>query len=337
MSAPAQLQREPARARLPVEGQLPALEAATSWLNSPPLTPAGLRGKVLLVQFWTYSCINWRRTMPYVRAWSEKYAASGLVVLGVHTPEFDFEKDAGNVHEFLRDADIAYPIAVDSERAIWGAFDNEYWPALYFVDAEGRVRHHQFGEGGYELSEAIIQELLAESGRGGVPSGLTSATGSGTELAADWADLRSGENYLGYDRTQGFFSTVNVRVGRPQVFPEPPPLQLNQWSLSGDWTIGADAVKLNSAGGSVSYRFHARDLHLVVGPGSRGASLRFRVRLDGHAPGAAHGADVDEQGNGVVNEPRMYQLIRQPPPIADRNFEIEFRDAPAEVFSFTFG
>jgi thiol-disulfide isomerase/thioredoxin len=336
MPASAQMQREATRARLPIEGRLPSLEAATSWINSQPLTAASLRGKVVLVQFWTYSCINWRRTMPYVRAWSEKYAASGLVVVGVHTPEFDFEKNLSNVRSFLRDANLAFPVALDSERAIWGAFNNEYWPALYFVDVEGRIRHHQFGEGGYELSEAVINELLAETGKS-VPSGLIAAAGNGVEAAADWADLASGENYLGYERTQGFLSTVNARVGQPRAYPEPPPLQLNQWSPSGDWTLGAEAVTLNGAGGRISYRFHARDLHLVMGPAKAGVAVRFRVRLDGRAPGEAHGVDVDEQGNGTVSEPRMYQLIRQPLPIVNRNFEIEFLDAPVEAFSFTFG
>ncbi len=336
MFAPAQMQREAARARLPIESQLPSFDAATSWINSQALTPGSLRGKVVLVQFWTYSCINWRRTMPYVRAWSEKYAASGLVVIGVHTPEFDFEKDVSNVRKFVRGANIGFPVAVDSERAIWGAFNNEYWPALYFVDVEGRIRHHQFGEGGYELSEAVIKELLAETGNS-VPSGLISAAGSGPEAGADWADLASGENYLGYERTQGFLSTLNVRVGQPRAYPEPPPLQLNQWSPTGDWTIGAEAVTVHGASGRITYRFRARDLHLVMGPAKPGAVARFRVRLDGRTPGAAHGVDVDEHGDGVVSEPRMYQLIRQPLPIADRNFEIEFLDAPVEAFSFTFG
>jgi thiol-disulfide isomerase/thioredoxin len=336
MPASALMQREATLARLPIEGRLPSLEAATGWINSPPLSPASLRGKVVLVQFWTYSCINWRRTMPYVRAWSEKYAASGLVVLGVHTPEFDFEKDLGNVQTFLRDANLTFPIALDSRRAIWGAFNNEYWPALYFVDVEGRVRHHQFGEGGYELSESVIKELLAETGKS-APSGLITATGSGVEAPADWVDLGSGENYLGYERTQGFLSTLSARPGPPRTYPAPPPLQLNQWSPSGEWTLGAEVATLNGGGGRITYRFHARDLHLVMGPAKLGAAARFRVRLDGRAPGEAHGLDVDEQGNGTVSEPRMYQLIRQPLPIADRNFEIEFLDAPVEAFSFTFG
>jgi hypothetical protein len=258
------------------------------------------------------------------------------VVVGVHTPEFVFEKDLGNVRSFLRDTNLAFPVAIDSERALWGAFNNEYWPALYFVDVEGRIRHHQFGEGGYELSEAVIKELLAETGKS-VPPGLIAAAGGGVEAAADWADLASGENYLGYERTQGFLSTVSARVGQRRAYPEPPPLQLNQWSPSGDWTLGAEAVTLNGAGGRISYRFHARDLHLVMGPAKAGATARFRVRLDGRAPGEAHGVDVDEQGNGTVSEPRMYQLIRQPLPIADRNFEIEFLGAPVEAFSFTFG
>jgi thiol-disulfide isomerase/thioredoxin len=325
------------RVPLPVEQRLPPLDAATGWLNSPPLTAASLRGKVVLVQFWTYSCINWRRTMPYVRAWSEKYAANGLVVLGVHTPEFDFEKDARNVRKFVGDANIGFPIALDSEREIWSAFGNEYWPALYFVDAEGQIRHHQFGEGAYEVSEAVIQQLLAEAGKRGVPKGLVSVTGEGPEAAADWSALRSDENYLGYARTQGFSSSAGLRPGQPRLYPTAPALRLNQWSISGAWTIGSEAATLDTAGGRLSYRFHARDLHLVMGAAVPGANLRFRVRLDGQAPGAAHGVDIDAQGYGSVNEPRMLQLIRQPPPIVDRDFEIELLDVPIQAFSFTFG
>jgi thiol-disulfide isomerase/thioredoxin len=328
---------ESPKARLRIEGQLQALEAASGWLNSQALTPASLRGKVVLVQFWTYSCINWRRTMPYVRAWSERYAPLGLVVLGVHTPEFGFEKDRESVRKFVHDANVTFPVALDNERAIWDAFENEYWPALYFVDTEGRIRHHQFGEGAYEASELVIQSLLAEAGRSGVPSGPSAVVSSGPEVAADWADLRSGENYLGYERTQGFLSTVNARVARGRMYPKPPSLQLNQWSPTGDWTLGAEAVTLNDAGGRIRYRFHSRDLHLVMGPTKSGAAARFRVRLDGVPPGAAHGDDTDDQGNGIIREPRMYQLIRQPLPIVDRNFEIEFLDAPVEAFSFTFG
>lgn len=337
MQAQAQLQHEPNRTRLPIEGMLPSLDAATMWLNSPPLAPAALRGKVVLVQFWTYTCINWRRTMPYIRAWSEKYKASGLVMLGVHTPEFDFEKDVENVLKFTRDADIAFPIAIDSERAIWRAFNNEYWPALYFIDTEGRIRHHQFGEGDYDVAETVIQQLLAESGHGGVPLGLAYVRGSGAEAAAAWADLRSGENYLGYARTQGLLTTIDAKPGRAQIYPEPPPLRLNQWSLSGAWTIDAEAATLNAAGGRLTFRFHARDVHLVMGATTAGTNLPFRVRLDGQPPGAAHGVDVDEQGNGTVSQPRMYQLIRQAGPIMDRTLEIELLGAPLQAFSLTFG
>lgn len=331
MPTQAPLPIKPDQIRLPIEGRLPTLDAATAWLNSPPLTRASLRGKIVLAQFWTYSCINWRRTLPYVRAWSQKYAASGLVVIGIHTPEFDFEKDANNVRNFVRDANITFPIAIDSQRAVWGAFSNEYWPALYFIDAEGRIRHHQFGEGEYERSEAVIQELLGESGKNGAEQGLTSVDASGPELPAGWADLRSTENYLGYERTQNFLSPVGASVERAR------PLALNSWSVTGDWTIGADAVTLNRAHGRIAYRFHARDLHLVMGAAAPATTIRFRVYLNGNSPGEARGVDVDEQGNGTVSAPRMYQLIRQPQPIVDRDFEIEFLDAPVEAFSVTFG
>lgn len=335
-SHPNQLNRMSARSRLPSEGELPALDGATAWLNSPPLAVAGLRGKVVLIQFWTYSCINWRRTLPYIRAWSSKYSAFGLVVIGVHTPEFEFEKDLANVRRATRDAEIAFPVAVDSQRAIWNAFGNEYWPALYFVDTEGQIVHHQFGEGEYERSETLIQEMLANAGSTGVPQPLASVTTSGPELAADWANLHSPETYLGVgdaDDSPPLGATTEQR----HLYPEAEPLALNHWALTGDWTTGRQSVVLERAGGRISYRFHARDLHLVMGTTQPGAARRFRVRLDGRPPEKAHGVDIDEQGNGTLSEPRMYQLIRQPQPIIDRDFQIEFLDAPVEAFSFTFG
>ena len=327
----------PARPELPVEGDEPSFDAATTWLNSRPLSTSSLHGKVVLVQFWTYSCINWRRTLPYVRAWSLKYASAGLVVIGVHSPEFDFEKEVGNVQKATRDANIGFPVAVDNEHAIWNAFGNEYWPALYFVDAHGRIRHRQFGEGEYEHSERIIQELLVEAGASALPPVSTSVPTSGTEVPASWADLRSQENYLGYRRTENFSSPVGAFPGERQVYPTPAPLELNHWALTGDWLMDPGAVTLNRASGRVAYRFHARDLHLVMRAATPGATVRFRVRLDGQPPMDAHGDDVDAQGNGMVSEPRLYQLIRQPQPIVDRDFEIEFFDAPVEAFSFTFG
>ena len=330
-------QTTPAAVQLPIEGELPSLGGATGWLNSPPLTAAGLRGKVVLIDFWTYSCINWRRTLPYVRAWAEKYKDQGLVVIGVHSPEFEFEKNVDNVRRAAKDMRIDYPIAIDSDHAIWRAFKNEYWPALYFVDAQGHIRHHHFGEGEYEQSEMIIQQLLAEAGNGGIGHDLVSVDARGAEAAADWGNLKSPENYVGYERTENFASPGGAVLDKRRVYAAPARLRLNHWALSGDWTVEKQATVLNKANGRIAYRFHARDLHLVMGPAARGTSVRFRVLIDGQPPGAAHGVDVDEQGNGTVTEQRMYQLIRQPKPIADRQFEIEFLDSGVEAFAFTFG
>jgi len=326
-----------AMAPLPVEGELPSLGGATEWVNSQPLTAAGVRGKVVLVDFWTYTCINWLRSFPYVRAWAEKYKDQGLVVIGVHTPEFRIEKDIGNVRRAVEERKIGFPVAIDSDYAIWQAFDNEYWPALYIIDAQGRIRHHQFGEGGYEKSERIIQQLLREAGATGVGEGLAAVEGGGIEAAADWRNLKSPENYLGHDRTENFASPGRATPEKARVYAAPAKMRLNEWALSGDWTVKKDAVVLNKAGGRIAYRFHARDLHLVMGPLVRGASLRFRVLVDGQPPGAGHGTDVDEEGNGTLSEQRLYQLIRQPKPNADRLFEIEFLDPGVEAFSFTFG
>jgi thiol-disulfide isomerase/thioredoxin len=305
-------QMTPAVVRLPIEGELPSLGGATGWLNSPPLTAAGLRGKVVLVDFWTYTCINWLRTLPYVRAWAEKYKDQGLVVIGVHSPEFEFEKNVDNVRRAAKDMGVDYPIAVDSDHAIWRAFKNQYWPALYFVDAQGHIRHHQFGEGEYEQSEMIIQQLLAEAGIGGIGHELVAVDARGAEAAADWGTLKSPENYVGYERTENFASPGGAVLDKRRVYAAPARLRLNHWALSGDWTVGKQATVLNKANGRIAYRFHARDLHLVMGPAARGTSVRFRVLIDGQPPGAAHGSDVDEQGNGTLTEQRLYQLIRQP-------------------------
>jgi thiol-disulfide isomerase/thioredoxin len=316
---------------------MPSFSGATGWINSGPLTPAGLRGKVVLVNFWTYTCINWLRTLPYVRAWTEKYGEHGVVVVGVHTPEFGFEHDIDNVRRAVKAMRIDYPVPTDNDYEVWNAFANHYWPALYFVDAEGKIRHHQFGEGMYEQSEMVIQQLLAEAGIEGIAPGLVSVDPQGIEVAADWANLRSPENYLGYDRTENFASPGSEVLGESHAYSEPARFSLNHWALSGDWTVGDHAVALNEANGRIAYRFHARDLHLVMGPAARGTSVRFRLFLDGEPAAPAHGADVDDQGNGTVSEQRTYQLIRQPNPIEDRTFEIEFLDPGVEAFAFTFG
>jgi thiol-disulfide isomerase/thioredoxin len=323
--------------RLPVEGELPSFNGATTWLNSPPLTPADLRGKVVLIDIWTYTCINWLRTLPYVRAWAEKYKDQGLVVIGVHSPEFEFEKNLDNVRRAAKDMRVDYPIAIDSDYAIWRALKNEYWPALYIVDVQGRIRHHQFGEGDYDLSERIIQQLLAEAGAGGISHELVSVDARGAEAAADWGGLKSPENYVGYDRTENFASPGGVVRDQDRAYTTPARLRLNQWALSGNWKMSKQATTVTKANGRIVYRFHARDLHLVMGPAARGTSVRFRVLIDGQPPGAAHGVDVDDQGNGTVTEQRLYQLIRQPKPIADRQFEIEFLEPGVEAFAFTFG
>jgi thiol-disulfide isomerase/thioredoxin len=323
--------------QLPIEGEFPSLGSTTEWLNSEPLTAAGLRGKVVLIDFWTYSCINWRRSLPYVRAWAEKYKNQGLVVIGVHAPEFAFEKNVDNVRRAAKDVRVDYPIAIDNDYGIWRAFKNEYWPALYFIDAQGNIRHHQFGEGEYEQSETIIQQLLAEAGIGGIGHERVSIDARGAEAAADWGSLKSPENYVGYERTENFASPGGAVLDTHRIYAAPARLSLDHWALSGDWTVGKQSTVLNKANGRIAYRFHARDLHLVMGPAARGTSVRFRVLVDGRPPGAAHGVDVDDQGNGTVTQQRLYQLLRQPKPIADRQFEIEFLDSGVEAFAFTFG
>jgi thiol-disulfide isomerase/thioredoxin len=319
------------------QSELASLERATEWLNSPPLAAQALRGKVVLVDFWTYTCINWLRTLPYVRAWAQKYKDQGLVVIGVHAPEFAFEKRTNNVRGAVKEMRVDYPIAVDNEHVIWRAFKNQYWPALYFIDSQGRVRHHHFGEGSYEQSEMVIQELLAEAAIGRIDREIVSVDGRGIEAAADWGSLKSAENYIGYERTQNFASPGGAVLDKPRMYELPARFGLNDWALSGDWTMNKEAAVLNQPNGRVAYRFHARDLHLVIGPAAPGTSVRFRVLIDGRPPGPAHGIDVDEEGNGTVTEQRLYQLIRQPKPIVDRQFEIEFLDPGLEAFAFTFG
>jgi thiol-disulfide isomerase/thioredoxin len=319
------------------QSELGSLARADEWLNSPPLAAPDLRGKVVLIDFWTYTCINWLRTAPYVRAWAEKYKDQGLVVIGVHAPEFAFEKNPNNVRWAVKEMRLDYPVAVDNEHIIWRAFKNQYWPALYFIDAQGRVRHHHFGEGSYEQSEMIIQRLLAEAGTDGIDREPVSVDARGIEAAADWRSLKSAENYVGYERTQNFASPGGAVADKPRMYQPPGMLRLNEWALSGDWTVTKANAVLNQPNGRVTYRFHARDLHLVMGPATPGASVRFRVLIDGQPPGSAHGVDVDEQGNGTVTEQRLYQLIRQSKPISDRQFEIEFLGPGVEAFAFTFG
>jgi thiol-disulfide isomerase/thioredoxin len=329
--------KAPAESRLPTQGQMPSLGGVTEWLNTKPLAAGDLRGKVVLINFWTYSCINWRRQLPYVRAWAERYGSQGLLVIGVHSPEFAFEKNVGNVRWAAKEMRVDYPVAIDSNFATWRAFKNQYWPALYFVDARGRIRHHQFGEGEYDKSEVVIQRLLADVGTGGGKQGPVSVVGDGAEAPADWNELKSPENYVGYERTEGFASRGGPIPDQRRPYTIPAALKLNQWALAGDWTIEKRRIVLNRASGRIAYRFHARDLHLVMGPSSPGTSVRFRMLIDGDVPGTAHGIDVDDQGNGRVTESRMYQLIRQPKPILDRRFDIEFIDSGVEAFSFTFG
>ncbi len=324
---------------LPVEGQLPSLAGAVEWLNSPPLTAEGLRGKVVLVDFWTYSCINCLRSLPYVRAWAEKYKDQGLVVIGVHAPEFAFEKQPENVRQAVKELHVDYPVAIDNDYAIWRAFHNNYWPAHYFVDAQGRLRHHHFGEGGYAQSEAVIQQLLREAGHvvgGGVVHVDTSSAG-GAQAAPDMADVQSPETYLGYARAERFASAGGQAHDVSRAYAIPARLALNQWAFGGEWTIKDEHASVDRAGAALAFRFHARDLHLVLGPGADGKPVRLRVRIDGKPPADGHGVDVDAQGLGTITAQRLYQLVRQHGPVADHLFEIEFLDPGAQAFAFTFG
>jgi thiol-disulfide isomerase/thioredoxin len=318
------------------EGALPSFNGATEWLNSPPLTPAGLHGKVVLVDFWTYTCVNWLRTLPYVRAWADKYREQGLVVIGAHTPEFPFEKDLDNVRSAAKAMDVRYPIAIDSNYGVWRAFDNNYWPAVYIADVNGRLRYHHFGENAYDEIERVIQRLLTEGGRT-VDGELVRVAPRGLEVAADYATLRSPESYLGYAKSDGFASPGGTFSDGARVYAIPSKLALNQWALAGDWTVRSGAAVLNKPDGRIAFRFHARDVNLIIGPPPGSQPVRFGVRVDGMLPGAEHGVDVDDQGNGTAAGQRTYQLVRQQKSITDRTFEIQFSDPGVEAFCFTFG
>jgi cytochrome c biogenesis protein CcdA/thiol-disulfide isomerase/thioredoxin len=322
---------------LPVIGKLPALDGATEWINSPPLTADGLRGHVVVIDFWTYSCINCLRALPYVKAWYEKYRDKGLVVIGIHAPEFAFEKDLSNVRREVKELGVAYPVAVDNDYKLWRAFGNEYWPAHYFVDANGNIRHTHFGEGEYDESEHVIQQLLAEAGGGSLPTDLVSATGTGAALAADEAHVLSPETYIGHARAESFASPGGEVPGVAHDYAVPAKLSLNEWALGGNWTVGEESAVANATSTRIVFHFQARDLHLVLGPAADGKPVRFRVRLDGAAPAADHGTDVDADGNGTVSEERLYQLIRQSGDVRDRLFEIEFLDPGVVGYAFTFG
>jgi len=329
--------RQSYRSSLPIEGTLPSLNGAVQWLNSEPLTAEQLRGKVVLVDFWTYSCINCIRTVPYVRAWAEKYKDQGLVVIGVHAPEFAFEKKIDNVKRAVQNFGITYPVAIDNDFKIWRAFGNSYWPAHYFIDGDGRIRHHHFGEGDYEESEQVIQELLAEA-KGGrrTAVGFVVPDAQGAEAAPDLDQARSGETHIGYQRATGFGSPATIEADEARDYAVGR-LRLNQWGLTGNWTVGAEQAVLNQAGGAISYQFRARDLHLVLGPGPDGKPARFQVTVDGKTPGANHGADIDASGNGIVSETRLYQLVRQEGEVHERTFEVRFLDGGVSAYVFTFG
>jgi cytochrome c biogenesis protein CcdA/thiol-disulfide isomerase/thioredoxin len=319
------------------EGPLPDISGAVAWLNSPPLSSKSLKGKVVLVDFWTYSCINCLRALPYVEGWAAKYKDGGLVVIGVHTPEFAFEKDRANVEKAVRDLRVSYPVAIDSDYKIWQAFNNEYWPAHYFIDGKGRIRYHHFGEGEYAESERVIQELLKENGAQLSSSAPLSVAGAGAEAAPDGANVRSPETYIGYHRAEHFASTEPIAHDSRRAYTPQPRLSLNQWALGGSWNVSAESAVLQASPGKIVFRFHARDLHLVLGTTKEGKPVRFTVKLDGTPPGEDHGADADSGGTGKVQGHRLYQLIRQKGPVEDRTFEIEFLDPGVQAFAFTFG
>jgi cytochrome c biogenesis protein CcdA/thiol-disulfide isomerase/thioredoxin len=344
MASPAMASSEATAAQtaLPVEGNLPSLDGATGWLNSPPLTAESLRGKVVLVDFWTYSCINCLRSLPYVKRWYDTYHAHGLVVIGVHAPEFAFERDPDNVRRAVADLSIHYPVAIDDSYAIWRGFNNQYWPAHYFVDREGRIRGHHFGEGSYAESEQLLRELLAQAGNENLPPPIVASDtaplpAGGVEAAADLVQDLSGETYVGYRRAAGFASPGGVARDRRSSYRLPSSLRLNEWALGGTWSVDPEKAVLDAAPGRIAFRFSARDLHLVLGPDTAGESVRFRVTLDGAAPGSAHGADVDAEGYGAVREQRLYQLIRQSGTVGEHTFSIEFLEPGVQAYSFTFG
>jgi len=322
---------------LPVEGALPPLDGAVQWLNSPPLSAEALKGKVVLVDFWTYSCINCLRTLPYVKAWAEKYRDQGLVVIGVHAPEFAFERDVGNVTKAMKDLGITYPVAIDNNYKVWRAFNNQYWPAHYFADAKGQIRYHHFGEGDYAESERVIQQLLREAGAKNVAAGLIEADAKGVQQAPDMNEVQSPETYLGFQRAEHFITTGTLGADKVVNYPAAGALALNNWTLEGQWNVGGQQATLDQANGRIVYRFHARDLHLVLGPGADGKPVRFKVTIDGQAPGDAHGTDVAPDGSGTVTEQRLYQLVRQPGAVQDRTFSIEFLDPHVSAYAFTFG
>ena len=319
------------------EGPMPELSGAVGWLNSPPLTTKSLRGKVVVIDFWTYSCINCLRALPYVEGWSAKYKDAGLVVIGVHTPEFAFEKERSNVEKAVRDLHITYPVAIDSDYKIWSAFNNQYWPAHYFIDGKGRIRAHHFGEGNYAESERVIQELLKENGAPALAEGLLNVTGTGAEAPSDSKNVGSPETYVGYKRAGNFASAEPIAKDSRKTYSPQPRLSLNQWALGGSWKVGDESAVLESVPGKIVFRFHARDLHLVLGPTKNGKPIRFTVKLDGTAPGDDHGADTDAAGAGTVQGNRLYQLIRQKGAVEDRTFEIDFLDPGVQAFAFTFG
>jgi thiol-disulfide isomerase/thioredoxin len=322
---------------LPVEGRLASFDGATGWLNSDPLTPEDLRGRVVLVDFWTYTCVNWLRTLPYLRAWATKYHDGGLTVVGVHTPEFGFEGNIDNVVAQSRNLGVEYPVALDSDYAVWGAFANHFWPAVYIADEEGRIRFHHFGEGEYPMTEMVLQQLLRDAGADGNDQDLVTVDPRGLEVAADWQTLQSPETYVGYNQSTGFAQEAIASFDEPRVYTLPGRLRLNEWGLSGNWTVAGHAAVLDERDGRIAFQFHARDLNLVMGPTSRGASIPFRVFLDGQLATDAHGTDVDPDGSGTVSDQRTYQLIRQPGAIDDHLFEVEFSDAGVEAYCFTFG
>jgi cytochrome c biogenesis protein CcdA/thiol-disulfide isomerase/thioredoxin len=323
---------------LPVEGEIPSFAGATLWLNSPPLTAAALRGKVVMVDFWTYSCINCLRALPFVQGWYDKYKDHGLVVIGVHAPEFAFEKDPANVRRAVADLKVTYPVALDNDYAIWQAFNNQYWPAHYFIDATGRIRGHHFGEGNYDESEQIIRRLLTDAGNSNLPAaGVGGARAVGVQAAPDEAHDQSPETYVGYGRAENFVSPGGFGRDQAHTYSAPSEFKLNQWALSGSWTVDTEKAVLASAPGKILFRFYARDLHLVLGPGKDGKPVRFRVTVDGAAPGVNHGADTDANGVGSVDVQRLYQLIRQSSAVGEHSFAIEFLDSGVQAYSFTFG